>query len=79
MVSIVNTYAKDSKENKKDHLEKVPVAVIRNLEHNKLPGPVGVHGLQGHRAHKRTKKTAPHGLGWEVVTHFLGEIRIVLV
>lgn len=41
----VNTYAKDSKENKKDHLEKVPVAVIGYLEHDKLPSPVGVHGL----------------------------------
>lgn len=68
----VSTYSENAEQDEKDHLEKVPIAIVRDLKHDQLSCPIRVHSLQSHCRHQRTKETSPHCLGWEVIAHFLG-------
>lgn len=72
----VPTYSENAEQDEKDHFEKVPVAIVGDLEHDQLSCPIRVHSLQGYRRHQRTKETSPHCLSWEVIAHFLGEFAI---
>jgi len=64
-----STYSKDSEEDEKNHLEKVPIAIIRDLEHDQLSGTVRIHGLQRDSRNQSTKETPPHGLCREMIAH----------